>query len=132
MAVSVAGILSDLYIGANACAITLSQGVIAANWALESGYPNPTHGSQDGARHVYWQALLTISYNAWIAKLWGDAHEVGAIDEGMDQYNNRLGRAIGQGVRDGKIADMEAAVRKVVDTCQIRIIKLTGDPCAAK
>nr|CEL15614.1 Mll6838 protein [Kibdelosporangium sp. MJ126-NF4] len=64
----------------------------------------PPDGSLGNAfQHVYWSALLTVYFNADIAKEFTDAHEMVAGNSAddkkdlqrMDLYNNWLGRIVG-------------------------------------
>jgi hypothetical protein len=72
-------------------------------------------GWGNAARHGYWQAALTLVYDAEQAKAIGDAHEVGAtdaVDTAIDLYNNDVARRIGQRIKDqgGTVEDVKNAI----------------------
>jgi hypothetical protein len=72
---------------------------VSTNWALQNHSDPPTYGESNAARHALWQALLTQDFGAGCAKGLGDLHERGSTnrtDSWIDQYNNQLGRALGQ------------------------------------
>ncbi len=60
-----------------------------------------TGWEQNAARHCTWQARLTFRHGESSATSVGNAHERGspdALDSWIDQYNNVVGRAIGNSV----------------------------------
>ena len=61
---------------------------------------------RDAFRHAYWSALNAFTYNRYLAKQFGDAHEEeedpNQTEEGrqMDIYNNSKGYDIGEYARN--------------------------------
>lgn len=62
------------------------------------------NGRADAARHAYWNAIMTIDWNATDAEGLATAHEKTGLDDGnphnetvMDMENNASGRGIGSG-----------------------------------
>lgn len=85
-------------------------------------------GQADGYRHVYWQALMTISLGEPTAKLWGDLHETSNSatstprSAAMDYANNVVGRALGSALAAaGTTSDFSLmqAVGSADRNCQI-------------
>jgi hypothetical protein len=79
--------------------VSKEAGAFAADWAEKNQIPGTTDvGRQNAARHLYWQAMLTVLHGSTEADCIGNIHEDAGsdpIDGFIDRYNNKIGQSIG-------------------------------------
>lgn len=101
--------------------------------AADARYPSPDQNDDqnDAFRHTYWNARLTQEFGADWAQRYATAHEAipgnPAAREGMDLYNNEVGRSIGAAHPESSPDELARYVREAVDGGRAVVLDSSGD-----
>lgn len=107
----------------------VASGKVYADGVAKNRYGRSGSGDEsDAARHMSWNAFMTVELGVSRAKQWADAHEAkggnyltmmftcgynGNAHTHMDKYNNQVGRNIGETLTT--IDDIPEAVYNAID-----------------
>ncbi|MDP2160604.1 MAG: hypothetical protein Q8K02_08995, partial [Flavobacterium sp.] len=88
----------------------------------EFGYTG-TDDVSDAFRHAYWNAIMTRDIGYDFAKEIADNHELNRDNPGekarqMDLWNNKVGRDIGQKLKDERIMDDDSYAKEILDNIE--------------
>lgn len=88
-------------------------------------------GHRDAFRHCYWNARLTREFGYSWTRQFTTAHEAlpgnTAAREGMDLYNNKVGRIIARDNPDADTDELATLVREAVDEGRLIVIDRSGN-----
>jgi len=88
-------------------------------------------GHRDAFRHCYWNARLTRDFGYSWTRQFATAHEAlpgnPAAREGMDLYNNKVGRIIARDNPDADADELATLVREAVDEGRLIVIDRSGN-----
>lgn len=93
--------------------------------------PDQNDDQNDAFRHAYWNARLTQEFGEDWAQRYATAHETPpgnpAAREGMDLYNNEVGRAVAMAHPDATPEELARHIREAVDSGRTVVIDADGN-----